>query len=725
MRKKRRRQQRSRQIYSQQQSAGQSVCHEQKSKRPFVTFTLVALLALVTAGVYANSLAGVFVFDDKAAVVDNVYLRHLNQFKNVIAAKLDSPVKGRPLVGLSLTLNYALGGLNTRGYHIFNIAVHICCTLVLFALVRRTLQSAPLKQQFSQAAGGLAFACALLWALHPIQTDTVTYIIQRTEAMMALFYLLTLYCSARSFSSEKQPLWYVAAIACCAVGMTCKEVMVTVPVMVLLYDRTFYSGSFKSALKKKWPLYIGLASTWIVLAALMWLFPRTITVGFSKTVSSFDYLLNQSVFIVNYLKLAFWPNPLVLDYGIPKQLTVSQVIPQAMFLVTLFALTIAALIYRPSAGFLGAWFFIILAPTSSFIPITSEVAAERRMYLPLAAVVVLVVTTGYLLLSRMPKTLPDTRKKLLGGPHTRLGAALVLLAAVALALTTARRNTDYYDELSMWQKSVQAVPDNARAHNNIGLALKHQGRLDEAIAAYNNAIVFESDYVDAHNNIGIAMAMKGRLTEAAQYCQKAIKLDPDYFKAYNNFGIVLGMQQEYDEAIKYFKKALSMNPDYPQGYTNMGNALGSQGKLEEAADNFRRALELNPNSSEAHSNLGNLLKAMGKLNEALIQYQRAIELAPDNSKALNNLALLLVNHPDPKLRQPQKAVELAKRATELTGFKQPQMLATLVSCYAAAARLDDAANTAETALELADAQDNEQLARELREQLKRLRQAKE
>ncbi len=693
------------------------------SQRPAFRIVLIAVLIIVVAVTYANSLSGVFVFDDITAIVDNVHIRSISRFANLIGAQLDTPLKGRPLVGLSLIINYALGGLETRGYHIFNIAVHILCGLVLFAIVRRTLLSKTLSGRFGKVSDRLAFVCVLLWMIHPIQTDTVTYITQRTESMMALFYLLTLYCAIRSFGSARRLGWYAASVVSCVLGALSKEVIVTAPLIVLLYDRTFEAGSFASALRRRWPLYVALAATWSVLAALMYLFPRSITVGFSVGVGPFEYALNQCVMVANYLKLAFWPHRLVLDYGVPGPLSINQVLPQAAILLTLLALTIAALIYRPSLGFLGAWFFIILGPTCSFIPITSEVGAERRMYLPLAAVVALVVTAGYNLLGRAGRRLrairTTTSGRFVNNFEACIGAALMISAAAALALLTTRRNRDYRSELSIWQKSVEAVPDNARGHNNVGLALKSQRRLDEAVAAYRRALDFQPDYVDAHNNLGIVMAMKGRLDEAIGHCEKAVTLEPAYAKAYNNLGIIRAMQGRFDEAVEYCREAIRIRPDYPQAHNNLGNALGSQHKFDEAVISFNKALELNPDYAEAHCNLANSLKALGKIDEALNHYRRALELNADHPGSLNNLARLLVRHPDPRHRSTAEAVALAERSAVLTGYKNPTILATLADCYAAAGRFDQAAKITEAALKLTAADGKEQLTAQLSKQLQK------
>ena len=231
----------------------------------------------------------------------------------------------------------------------------------------------------------------------------VNYLTQRTESTMALFYLFTLYAAIRALESERPSWWHGVAVLSCVLGMASKEVMATAPLMVLLYDVVFQSGSFRSLLERRWPLHLGLAATWTILLALTWSGPRARTAGFSAGANAWDYLLNQSVMVTRYLGLAVWPNALVLDYGSPPPTSVHAVWPYLVVVALITVGTAAALIYRPAVGFLGAWFCLILAPTSSVIPIATEVGAERRMYLPLAAVVVLIVACGWIWLRRRPK----------------------------------------------------------------------------------------------------------------------------------------------------------------------------------------------------------------------------------------------------------------------------------------------------------------------------------
>jgi hypothetical protein len=240
---------------------------------------------------------------------------------------------------------------------------------------------------------------ALLWTLHPLQTEAVTYISQRAESLMGLFYLLTLYGFIRSVTAESRNCWLILSVAACFGGMATKQVMVTAPVLVLLYDRAFISGSFRSALANRRWYYASLAATWLWLGFLM---HRSVSRGgrrgFQEEVGWPTYALTELRVVTDYLKLAFWPHPLVFDYGTEILATDPlAVAPYALILAAILVGVVIAWRRSPMAGFLGAWFFLILAPTSTVVPIAEQPMAESRMYLPLAAVVVLVTLLGYAL----------------------------------------------------------------------------------------------------------------------------------------------------------------------------------------------------------------------------------------------------------------------------------------------------------------------------------------
>jgi tetratricopeptide (TPR) repeat protein len=548
-------------------------------------------LLLVAGGilVFANGLDGPFLYDD-ASIVEDRDIRQLLPPWRAIGASRDSAAAGRPVVHYSLALNYAFGGLEVRGYRLLNIAVHLACGLVLFGVVRRTLERAGCPA--GAGSHGMATAVALLWLVHPLQTECVNYISQRSESIMGLFCLLTLYASIRALDPGGRR-WAVVAILCCALGMASKETMVVVPLIVPLYDLAYANGDWRDLLRDRGLLYGGLGASWLVLAVLMAAGPRAASVGFSLGTSAVGWAMNQCVVVLDYLRLVVWPHPLVFDYGYPQALSLAQVAPRAALLSVLVAAAVIALVRRPVIGFPAAWIFILLAPTSTIVPIITEVGAERRMYLPLAGVIVLVVVLAKSLIERVAR--PEIRR--------RVGIVVLLAVAAASAGVTASRNRDYASAVSIWRTAVDARPDNHRAHGNLGKALQQQGDMDQAIAHYRRALAIRPDYSEALNNLGSALLKLGRPDEAIEHFRSAVEANPEYTNAHYNLATVLQSERRLDEAVLHYSEALRLKPDHAKAHNNLGTALGSLGRLEQAAEQFREALRLDPDHDEARRNL--------------------------------------------------------------------------------------------------------------------------
>ena len=554
---------------------------------PYLAGVIIVIAGLAA---YANSFAVPEIFDDAASISRNSYIRRLWPITEAMKAPPQETTAGRPILCLSLAVNYAISGLKVWSYHGFNLTVHIFAGLTLFGIVRRTLLSDRLRDRFRRHALLLALVCAVLWVVHPLQTQAVTYIIQRAESMMGMFYLLTLYCAIRSFRSARPLAWQVAATCFSALGMGTKETMVTAPLMVLLYDRIFIGPSFKDAVVKRWRLHALLGATWVVLAGLMWTGPRSRTVGFElAAVGPLDYARAQCGIVLHYLRLVFWPNPLVLDYAwqIPKTLP-AVLLPGAGILALLGA-TLLALRKAPHAAFPGIWFFVILAPTSSFVPI-NDLAFEHRMYLSLAGVIVSVVLVGYLLTMRYVT-------------KERRAIALLTVAAVLLSgllgWRTHQRNNDYGSSMRIWSETIAHAPGNHRAHNNLGYAYRRRGDYDQAIRHYNRAIELNDKYAKAYNNRGAAYGFKGDHRKAFEDFSKAIKLDPSFARAYCNRGTSWGVAGQYDLAMIDYDKAISLNGNYAKALICRAQLFAAMGKLELAIRDYDRALQLRPDMIQA------------------------------------------------------------------------------------------------------------------------------
>jgi tetratricopeptide (TPR) repeat protein len=711
-----------------------------------LTVLAAGLIVLAALAAYHNSFAGPFVYDDATSIAENGTIRQLWPIWPALSPpRHGQTVAGRPLLNLSLAINYALGALDVRGYHVANLLIHIAAALLLFGILRRTFLLPVLRDRFGSAAAALALASALIWAVHPLQTESVTYIVQRAESLAGLFYLLTLYGVIRGAgeeslatsplslwervrvramvgkaqttarvsgtsaltpalsrrereTSEEMPsavpghppagesgplFWYSAAVLACLLGMACKEVMVTAPLMVLLYDRTFLAGSFAEAFRRRWGLYLGLAATWGLLACLVFstgLIHRRPEFGVADP---WSYARSQPGVILHYLRLSVWPSPLCFNYEWPVANTCGEIIPGAIAVAALLATTLWGLMGRKPWGFLGAWLLLILAPTSSIMPL-GQLAFEHRMYLSLGAVAVLAVVGGYILWEKFlcwsagrrgqspfsPEMTPGkvglraAEKGTVPGLTTiiRWAAPVVVLAMAVLALgcATVVRNQDYRSLIALYHDTVEKRPNNPVAHNNLGFALAAEAMTAAAIEQYREALRLKPAYVEAHNNLGNALAALGKSDKAIEQYQAALRLRPHFAPAHNNLGAALNNAGRVHEAIEHCREALRLKPDYFEADINLGNALVNIGRVNEAIAHYREALRLKPDNADAHNNLGNALAGAGKLDEAVEHYREAVRLTPDDPLPHSNLgkALAKMGKSDEAIKHFHEAVRL-------------------------------------------------------------------
>ena len=716
---------------------------------------LAAAGIIIVAGLlaYHNSFSGPFIFDDANSIQDNPTIRRLWPIWNALSPPAEGQaVQRRPIVNLSLAINYRLGGLDVTGYHIFNLGVHILAALTLFAVVRRTLRLAVVSERLRGSSTALALAIALIWTVHPLLTDAVTYIIQRTELLAGLFYLLTLYCVIRG-SSARSILWYVTAVITCTLGMGSKEPMVSAPLVILLYDRLFLCSSFKEVFRRRWFLYVALAATWGLVVALIPQGSEGAAV-LGQGSASLDYASTQFETISNYLRLCFWPEPLILDYGIYKPTSFWEALPYAILVIVLLIGTVLSFRRRPWIGFLGVWFFAILAPSSSFVPVMAQSSAEKRMYLPLAAVITMVVLCGHAFGKRLLARMLDEGKgpAALGrAPGYVLSGVVVGLVVVGLGMLTVKRNNDYRSELSIWQDTTLKRPNNPRAYNQRGDAYRRTGDFEQAIRDFNEALKLDPSNSRTYNHRGVAYAAKGDYDRGIQDLNTSIELNPEVADPYNNRGNMYRLKGDYEQGIRDFDQAINLNPSHDLYYFNrglayrdkgnLGQAIGDfstviklnprfvhayfnrglayQGKaeLEKAIGDFSKAIELDSRFVQAYFNRGLVYQNKGDFEQAIGNFSKAIELNPRFVHACNNLGWILATHPEAQLRDGAEAVRLAERACALTGYKAPATLDTLAAAYAELGQFDKAVTTAEQAIQLARAAKSETLAKDIRSRL--------
>ena len=620
-----------------------------------------ALLVFAVLATYANSLRVPFLYDDTLAIPENPTIRRWWRLDEVLKPQREGglTVSGRPTLNLSLAVNFAISGNQPWSYHAVNALLHAGSALLLFALVHRTLRrpgaaaaTDPSRQREPQTVALLA---AALWSLHPLLTQAVTYTVQRAESLMGVFYLFTLYAflQAADRTGSAARWWRRMSIASCALGMGTKEVMATAPLLVLLFDRTYLAGSFRSAWQLRRRHHLWLAGTWIVLGALIASTGgnRGGTAGLGVGVPFWAYPLTQFQAVARYLSLACWPHPLVFEYGSFWVARARDILPYAGVIIPLLAATALALRRWPRVGFLGAWFFAILAP-SSLTPGTIQMIVEHRAYLPMASVAVaLALALGYV-----------------GGRRGLLAGSAVALAFAAL---TVARNHDYRSAVALWSDTVAKRPLNPRGHDALASALEESGDLPAAVRERTEAVRLLPDESHYHYNLAATLAKAGRLAEAVRSYRMALRLAPDEARAHNNLAVTLvqlgepvaalphyaeairlqpqDAQFRYNQAIAFlrlgqpadaaaaFAAALQLQPAHADAHFNLGTALAQLGRKTEAAQEFAAALNLRPDDADAHFKLANTLFDLGRVPEAMVHYRSALQLRPDDAEAHHNL----------------------------------------------------------------------------------------
>ncbi|HEU4390474.1 MAG TPA: tetratricopeptide repeat protein, partial [Blastocatellia bacterium] len=530
-----------------------------------------------------------------------------------------------PLIGLTLALNFAISGSSTWSYHAFNLAVLIVSALALFGIVRRTLLTERLRQKYATDSMAIAAAVALVWVVHPLLTQSVTYVIQRCESLMGMFYFLTLYCSIRSASTNSRGKWYAAAISASAAGMLSKEVMLTAPIVVAVYDVLFLSGKVRQVIARRWPLYAGLAATWVLLAATMISAPVNNTAGFAvKSITPWEYFKSELAVIVHYIRLSLWPDPLVLDYAWPKALGVVSVLPYAIIVGGLAGATLFGLVRRRPAAFLGVWFFFILSLTSTFVPF-ADLAFEHRMFLPLAAIVSSIVLGGHSVLRR-----PLSNQAPVAG---LIAKSVVVIVVGVLAFSTSRRNLDYRSSLVMWSDVVNKRPENGRARNNLGLDLLFAGRLEESEANLIEAIRLNPQNGDAFYNLGRNFMAQGRYEESIPCFIKALQIDPTSAEVVFYMGMVREKQGRLSEAIRNYDMVVEARPNWTGALNHIALVLATQTdpslrNVDEATALAERAVALtNGKQALPLETLATVYAEAGRFAEAISTLEKARAVA--------------------------------------------------------------------------------------------------
>jgi protein O-mannosyl-transferase len=618
-----------------------------------VWMTVATVCAAVLA--FSPALRAPFQFDDTASIPGNTSIRRLWP----PSIPLHPPgggtaVSGRPVVNYSLAINYAInewlgvdqapgagGPSETLGFRIVNLLIHLVCGALLFGIIRRTLRTGRVGDAWAGSAEYVAGAVSCVWLLHPIQTEAVDYLIQRTELMVSGFYLATLYASIRGWDATTRRAslgWYALAITACVLGMGSKEVMISAPLIVILYNRAFRGTSWREVIGlggvRPW-FYAALAVTCVIPVASVVSGARSSTAGFGRGMAWYQYLLSQGWAIPHYVRLLVWPRGFTFDYG---QAPVAGWVP-VLGLIVLGLCVVATLAAWTRAdrwgwfGFLGAWFFLLLAPSSSVVPIRTEIAAERRVYLASAALFVLIVAGIEWLRRRVMERAPNP----ILGRHRQWALAAIVALLVVL---TFQRSRAYADPEVLWRDVAQRVPTNPRGLDNLAAAVLRSGptRRAEAEALLRQAIAVDSNYLPAWSNLAVVVGDANRPGEAQQLLEHALRINPLYVRGTEQLGILLASTGQDARAIPLLERDVAEAPR-EEPLLALASAYVGVGRRNDAAEAFRRVLELDPDRTDVMRNLGGVLVEEGKGADALPYLEQAASLEPGSGFGLALLGL--------------------------------------------------------------------------------------
>ena len=599
---------------------------------------LLVLLAVAVIFIYAETLSGPFIFDDRNNIRDNPHIR-ISQitWSGLTSAAVDSPSHHRPVANISFALNYYMHGYNVVGFHAVNIIIHIISGILLYFLVQTTFRTPALQSRYERYKW-ISFFSAAIWLFHPLQTQSVSYIVQRMNSLAAMFYILSFLCYAQLRVHPQDRRKWALLSGCILAGMLAlgtKENAATLPLFLLLYEWYFFRDLSLKWLKEHLALLAGLLLlTAIVALVFLGIHPLDkIWAGYAfRNFTPAQRLLTEMRVVIFYISLFFWPHPsrLNLDHDFALSHSLTDPITTLFSMLAIVVLLVLAVVTAKNQRLISfgiLWFLGNLVIESSIFGL--EIIFEHRLYLPSMMFSLVVVVLVY----RWVR--PAWLKPLI----------LCTLTIVA-ALWTYERNEVWGDRIAIWQDCIKKSPHKARPYNNLGAALADAGQYDKAIEQYHKALQINPYYPNAYTNLGFALAKQGKVEQSIIQFLKALELKPRDYETLSNLGVALLMQNRQAEALEYLSEAVALNPYFAKAHNNLGVALNRLGRAQDAIDQYSIALQLDPDYAEAYNNLGVALANQGRFDEAIEQFSAALKIYPGYANARQNLERSLKDKTD-------------------------------------------------------------------------------
>ena len=558
------------------------------------------MLAVIILLIYTETLTTPFIFDDISNIRDNPHIRiPFLSFKNLAWAGFQSPLTNRPVANISFALNYYFHGYNLVGFHVVNILIHIASGFFLYFLVKATIRTPALRARYAKLSW-IPFFTAFIWLVHPLQTQSVTYLVQRMNSMAAMFYVLSmlLYVKFR-LSAERRAKWLFLS-GCILAGLLAfgtKEISATLPGFIILYEWYFFQGLSRQWAKRHMLILAGIGV--LIIGISLAYFGSE---PWARILNDYNYrdftliqrVLTQFRVIIFYISLLIWPQPsrLNLDHDFALSYSLTNPMTTLLSLTIIIVLILLAILFAKRESLISfciLWFFGNLVIESSILGL--ELVFEHRNYLPSMLAILLLVALVFRYLRPV-----------------WLGVVALCVMGTLFTIWTFERNNDWSNEITLYRDCVEKAPGKARPYNNLGAALIRSGNLAQAVEQFKAALKIKPDFDDAHYNLGYALSRQGNLEAGIHHFGETLRLDPDNLKALNNMGVALALKGRYREAVNYFEAALKLNPRDADIHNNIGISLKNMGKPDDAAKHFARAQALDPRHADAHNNLGILLK---------------------------------------------------------------------------------------------------------------------
>jgi tetratricopeptide (TPR) repeat protein len=565
----------------------------------------ILFFVLLGAASYSNTFDVPFYLDDYYNITENHNIRLSSlSVDGLKKAFSGGPLKTRPVAYFTFAINYYFHQYNLYGYHLVNAIIHIFSGFLLYLFIKTTLQTPVLRSQ-SEKSLQIAIFAALVWFVHPVQTQSVTYVVQRMNSMAGMFYILAfwMYAKGRMSSAKKHAsIWFTGCGVAWLLAMGTKEIAATLPFFLFLYEWYFFRDLQFSWMRKRLIYIVGLIVALICLA-YFYLGPDPIEkllLGYqARGFSLQERVLTQFRVIFFYLGLFFLP--LTGRLSLEHNFTISRSLiePSTTILSILGILLIFALAIRLAKtnrliSFCIIWFLGNLVIESSVLPL--EILFEHRLYLP----------TMLIFLPLAQAFLNDRR-------WNKAGFGFLVCLVIVLGVMTHSRNQVWRDPVIFWNDSIRHSPDNARLYNNLGLALYRRGEVQNSIKEFEEALRISPTYALAHNNLGLSYRLQGNQNKAVLHFNKALQYDPKISEAHANLGAIYGQQGIFNKSYSHLQEAVRLNPASAVAHNNFGNILLLLGRFDEAIDNYNKALRLMPDYEEARYNLAIAKDRSGKI----------------------------------------------------------------------------------------------------------------